>query len=496
MVKKFLFVLIFIFLIFLNIYRAYGAIENNEKDFVKLIEKKVSFAKDLKLKNYIKEDNEIKVEFEWNKPYKSMFIIYDLNEDKIKCVDYYVDTFIKNKSNNKRLMTKDLALEKSKMLLKELFKSDFIFENDIKDSNYIDYYLDEPDIYKFSFKYTHKGIPVENNTVYIYIDSNNGDVVKLKGCVPDDKIIYEDKGKLNLQEAIEIYKKTFIPQLIYFHYYDNEEKSNDLLAYIPNINFLAYGIDAITGNIIDSKGYNLNEVKSEYDFKGDYKGIEEYKSNELVKEIACNFNIDFNEIKMLQNEQIKDYYLTDNSSLVYNWNYTKLKDGILNINIAVDFFTNKVIHLGFTYWNYNNKNNINISTEKIAEEYIKSHFRFLKGNFVLQKYNSENETVYIFYEKNNEILNIENYISLVVDNKFNLKNINFNFNTYVHKQNTGKLLLTKGEALDIFLKDGLKLSYLITDKKLGKLIYIPKSEYIVNSKTGEKLYFESLKILD
>lgn len=504
MIKKSIIIFAAILLTFVSSSYAYGTNKiypDSQDAIVKFINDSVYFSRGLDLVSCEKDtqSGEIKFIFENKiKPFKSLYIYYNAKDKKIDFMDYYVDVFT---SGNMNLPVKYSEKEAIKMAyndIKQILGPDYVFSDCINDDDYIDNLSPTPYIYKFIFKKTVNSIPADSREIVIYIDSNSGNVVRFVGKNLSDDTKYEkvDSIKIKNDEAYNLYKKYFNPQLIYYKDY-NDDFPEYKIGYIATINNIMYGIDAENGDVVDYKG---DVVKNEIiDLTASNVNTRMDKSKEVVtidgvKSIADEFVKMFkiNQLRLIQSNVINKFYATGRSAHVFNFNLTEKNDKIVNLNIAIDTISNRVVQQNFNYWNYKEDNFERINSPDMAIDLVKKYFYDKLRSLVFLKYpiNGTENSTYIFYRKYNGAVIFDNYISIEVDKKGVIKNISMNWSDINIPSEDD--IIGYDEALNIFLSSGLDMRYIITDDKKGKLIYVPQSmKFIVDAKTGKKIFYES-----
>lgn len=494
-------VILFTFVNFTYVYGTGKIYPNSQDTILKLINDNVYFSRGLDLISYEQADQSGIMKFKFEKksmPFKSLDIIYDAGNKKIDYIDYYVDVFTPGNMNLPAKYSKNEAIKIASNVIKQLLGPEYVFSNCISDDDYIDNLSSIPYIYKFIFKKIVNSIPVENNEIVVYIDSYSGDVVRFVGKDLFDDTNYErvDSIKIKNDEVVNLYKKYFNPKLIYYKDYSADFPEYKP-GYIATLNSILYGIDAENGDAVDYKGDAVkNEIlelvasnaSTVIDKSSNVVTIDEAKN--MADEFAKRFKI--NKMRLIQSTTIDKFYATGTTAYVFNWNLTEKNDKIVNLNIAIDKKSSRVVQQNFNYWSYKEGNNERILSSDMAIEFVKKYFFDKLNSLVFLKYpiNGTEDSSYLFYRKYKNAIITDNYISIKVDKKGNIKNISMNWSDINIPSDDNIIGFDK--ALNIFLSSGLELRYIITDDKKGKLIYVPQSiKYIIDAKTGKKIFYDS-----
>ncbi|MBZ4656230.1 MAG: hypothetical protein PWP18_992 [Thermoanaerobacter sp.] len=488
MVKKFCLAGLIVLMLFLNLSNVYSEVNtSSEEKILQKITMEVPFTKGLKLVEHNLQNGLYSFKFEGNKPFKTLKIVYDSDKNKLDYIDYYVDTFTHFYNNLPVKYSKGESIILAHNLISLITGEEYQFVKSLLDEEYIDESLEKPYIYKLIFKKVINNLIVDNREIVVYIDSHSGEVVKFFAENLSEEVEYEDtKNIKSVDEIKSLYQRYVVPQLMLY----NDGKKYRFV-YIPSLNPLFYAIDAKSGIFTDYKGNDIKEEMAKLDFvKLNIKDSALKNPETIAQDIAKNLKID--KISLLKSGYVNNFYLTGKPAVTYDWNFTSLKDKILNINVAIDFHDQSVIHLGFGYWNYNEKNFRILDMEE-AKTYVKEHlYNYLSCDFlVAYPMNYRDNKIYTFYRQTNNTIISNNYITIETNKEGIIKKIIFNWD-YIDFPKIDNTINTQ-VAQNIFMDSGFKLYYFITENKKGKLVYIPNSlEFMIDASTGKKIYYSSL----
>ncbi|EMT38572.1 hypothetical protein TthWC1_1915 [Thermoanaerobacter thermohydrosulfuricus WC1] len=488
MVKKFCLAGLIALILFLNLSSAYSeANPYSEEKILQEIIMKVPFTRGLKLVEHKLQNGLYSFKFEGSNPFKNLKIVYNSDNDKLEYIDYYENTFTPFDKNLSAKYSKSESIILAHNLISSITGEKYQFVKSLSDDEYIDESLEKPYIYKLIFKKVINHLIVDNREIVVYIDSHSGEVVKFFGENLSEKVEYEGtKDIKSIGEIKSLYQRYIVPQLMAY-----KEGKKYQLVYISSLNPLFYGIDAKSGIFIDYKGNDIKEEMVTLDFAKLKDDCFNLKNPETIAQaIAKNLKID--KISLLKSGYVNNFYLTGKPAVTYDWNFTSLKDKILNINVAIDSHDQNILHLGFGYWNYNEKNFRILDMEE-AKTYVKEHlYNYLSCDFlVAYPMNYRDNKIYTFYRQTNNTIISNNYITIETNEEGIVKKIIFNWD-YIDFPKIDNTINTQ-VAQNIFIDSGFKLYYFITENKKGKLVYIPNSlEFMIDASTGKKIYYSSL----
>lgn len=488
MVKKICLAGLIALILFLNLSSAYSEANTYlEEIILQKIMMKVPFANGLKLVEYKLENGLYSFKFEGNNPFKALKIVYNSNNDKVEYIDYYVNTFMPFDKNLSVVYSEDESIILAHNLISSITGEEYQFVKSLSDDEYIDESLEKPYIYKLIFKKVINNLIVNNREIVVYINSHSGEVVKFFGENLSEDVEYDDtKNIKSVDEIKSLYQRYVIPQLMLY-----KEGQKYQLVYIPSLNPLFYGIDAKSGIFTDYKGNDIKEEMVTLDFVKLKGNCFNFKNPETIAhDIARSLKID--KISLIKSGYVNNFYLTGKPAVTYDWNFTSLKDKILNINVAIDSHDRNILHLGFGYWSYNEKNFKILDMEE-AKTYVKEHlYNYLSCDFlVAYPMNYRDNKIYTFYRQTNNTIISNNYITIETNEEGIIKKIIFNWDyiDFPKIDNTINIQV----AQNIFMDSGFKMYYFITENKKGKLLYIPNSlKFMIDASTGKKIYYSSL----
>jgi hypothetical protein len=441
MVKKICLAGLIALILFLNLSSAYSEANTYlEEIILQKIMMKVPFANGLKLVEYKLENGLYSFKFEGNNPFKALKIVYNSNNDKVEYIDYYVNTFMPFDKNLSVVYSEDESIILAHNLISSITGEEYQFVKSLSDDEYIDESLEKPYIYKLIFKKVINSLIVNNRVEY------------------DDT-----KNIKSVDEIKSLYQRYVIPQLMLY-----KEGQKYQLVYIPSLNPLFYGIDAKSGIFTDYKGNDIKEEMVTLDFVKLKGNCFNFKNPETIAhDIARSLKID--KISLIKSGYVNNFYLTGKPAVTYDWNFTSLKDKILNINVAIDSHDQNILHLGFGYWSYNKKNFRILDMEE-AKTYVKEHlYNYLSCDFlVAYPMNYRDNKIYTFYRQTNNTIISNNYITIETNEEGIIKKIIFNWDyiDFPKIDNTINIQV----AQNIFMDSGFKMYYFITENKKGKLL--------------------------
>lgn len=467
--------------------------DNNSGKYLNLIKEKMPFAKDMSLES-IKEtaDGSLNINMKSdNEMYRTLNV--SINNDVITSVDYYADpTSIVLGENEERSVSEGDAIAVGAKLLKNLFDEKFVYISTIKDETYLDDALKKPVIYKLLYKNAISDVPIYNADGYVYIDSESGNVVKLKAKRVNESVSNKEKNILNQDEALELFKEKIDPILVYLKN-DNSDFPKYDLYYIPTIDYNFLGISAEDGEMLNYNGDKLNDdiiyIKGNPTvIRKTDKNISYNEALEIANKEVSNFKID--NLKLINSTKIDKYFLTGKTAYAFNMNRTE-GNLIANANVAVDEETGKVISENIDVWDYDGLSDTECNLDRVIE-YAKSIFGEKSSDMALIKSPAVNndEKTYLFYRIYNDAVVMDNYLRIKTDKNGKIINVSMNWDD---ADKPCKVNVDKNTAKNIFLDRKPTLYYIYNAGEV-KPIYISGSmDYIVDASTGRKVYIDEFE---
>lgn len=487
MVKKFCLAGLIILTLLLNLSSAYSQANHySEEKILQKIIMKVPFARGLKLVELKFQDGLYNFRFEADNPFRNLKIAYNSDNDKFEYIDYHEDTFTHFDKSLPAKYSESEAIILAHNLITSITGEEYQFVKNLSYDDYTNESFEESHIYKLIFKKVVNHLVIDNREIVVYVDFQSGEIVRFFGENLSEKVEYEDITSIkNIEDIKGLYQKYIVPQLMAY-----KDDKRYQLVYIPSLNPLFYGIDAKTGIFIDYKGNDIKEEMIKLDFLqlNNWPNLKNLET--IAHDIAKDLKID--KISLLKSGYVNNFYLTGKPAVTYDWNFTSLEDKILNINLAIDYHDKNILHLGFGYWNYNDKN-LKILDMEQAKEYVIQHFHnYLFSDFLLAyPMNYRDNKIYTFYRQTKNIIISNNYVTLETNEEGIINKIFFNWDYIDFPELDGTI--NAKTAQDIFIDSGFELYYFITEDKKGKLVYLPNSlEFMIDAYTGEKIYYSSL----
>lgn len=458
------------------------------QDYLKLLKNKMPFISNMSVDQIRKNsDGSIQINMKSDgDTYKTLDAVLD--NGNIKSVDYYVDQmkYLFGKSGKSKIR-KDDAVIIGKELLENIFGEKFGYVSEVNDSTYIDNALERPIIYKFCYKNLVDDIPVYNIDAYVYIDSESGDILKLKGQSIGESSYNKDIKTIGV-DALKAFNSKLDPTLVYLKN-NNDDFPKYRLYYALSIDYNLVGIDAVNGDLVDFNGNMLYDdvlkIKCDAnDFKKSYSIVAYDEALKIAMNEMNNFHI--NDIKVLDSKTIERYFLTERETYTFNMNHTD-RNLIANANIAVDKETGNIISEnvdisddGGLFDTYGNLDRIIGFTKEILRG-KDCNLDLLKKPAI-----EDADYTYVFYRVYNGAIVLDNYVRIKTDKNGKIINVSLNWDE-AHKPSTTDIL-NESIAKNILVGEKPSLYYLYTSKyELMPIYRLSTMDSIVDALTGQKV---------
>ncbi|MGJ7045088.1 peptidase propeptide domain-containing protein [Thermoanaerobacterium thermosulfurigenes] len=464
--------------------------DTQNQDYLKLLKDKMPFISDMSVDQIRKNsDGSIQINMKSEgDTYKTLDAVLD-NNGNIKSVDYYVDQmkYLFGKSSESKI-SRDEAIIIGKKLLENVFGEKFDYVSEINDSMYIDDVLERPIIYKFRYKNLVDDIPVYNIDAYVYIDSESGDILKLKGQRVDELSFDKNIKMIDNVGALNVFNSKFNPILVYLKN-NNDNFPKYRLYYALSIDYNLVGIDAVNGDLADFNGNMLYDdvlkIKCDAnDFKKSYSIVANDEALKIAMNELNNFHI--KDIKVLDSKTIERYFLTKRETYTFNMNHTD-KSLIANANIAVDKETGNIISENVDisdddglFDTYGNLDRIIGFTKEILRE-KDCNLDLLKKPAI-----EDDDYTYVFYRVYNGAIVLDNYVRIKTDKNGKIINVSLNWDEADKPSKAD--ILNESIARNILIDEKPSLYYLYTSKYGLMPIYrLPTMDLIVDALTKQKI---------
>lgn len=167
-------------------------------------------------------------------------------DEKGNFINYNHYRYYRDGEYSRRLpkITKTQALEAAKKFVNSLCPEligEISFNADLGNSS-----VEYDGSYSFSFFRSHEGIPFYDNTVWVQVNGQTGEILSMNRNWNDRLVFPDTKGIITPGQAKEAYRKEIPLQLKYRRAY-NPEKNTTYLEYSPNTVDMASAIDAVSG---------------------------------------------------------------------------------------------------------------------------------------------------------------------------------------------------------------------------------------------------------
>ncbi|AFK87458.1 MULTISPECIES: hypothetical protein [Thermoanaerobacterium] len=490
MIKKFFLLTLTLIMVFsLNVFSYAFPNDIQNQDYLKLLKDKMPFTSDMSV-DQIRKNSDGSIEINMKSDgdiYKTLDVV--LNDGQIKSADYYVDQmkYLFDKSGKSKI-GKDDAEIIGKKLLENVFGEKFEYVSEVNDSTYIDDALERPIIYKFRYKNLVDDVPVYNLDAYVYIDSESGDILKLKGQSIDESSYNKDIKTIGSVDALKAFNSKLNPTLVYLKNNDDDFPKYRLY-YALSIDYNLVGVDALNGDLVDFSGDKLyDDVATIKGCTNELKNSGNMVSYDEALKIAMNEmnNFRINDIKVLDSKTIERYFLTEKAAYTFNMNHTD-KSLIVNANIAVDKESGIIM-----------SENVDISdddglfdTYGNLDRIIDFAKKILRGkdcklNLLKKPVVGNDDYTYMFYRVYNDAIVLDNYVRIKTDKNGKIINVSLNWDE-ADKPST-RDILNESIARNILIDEKPSLCYLYTSKYGLKPIYrLPTMDLIVDALTKQKI---------
>lgn len=490
MIKKiFLLTLTLVMVFSLNAFSFGFPDDIQNQDYLKLLKNKMPFISNMSVDQIRKNsDGSIQINMKSDgDTYKTLDVVLD--NGNIKSVDYYVDQmkYLFGKSGKSKIR-KDDAVIIGKELLENIFGEKFGYVSEVNDSTYIDDALERPIIYKFCYKNLVDDIPVYNIDAYVYIDSESGAILKLKGQSIGESSYNKDIKTIGSVDALKAFNSKLDSTLVYLKN-NNDDFPKYRLYYALSIDYNLVGIDAVNGDLVDFNGNMLYDdvlkIKCDAnDFKKSYSIVAYDEALKIAMNEMNNFHI--NDIKVLDSKTIERYFLTERETYTFNMNHTD-RNLIANANIAVDKETGNIISEnvdisddGGLFDTYGNLDRIIGFTKEVLRG-KDCNLDLLKKPAI-----EDDDYTYVFYRVYNGAIVLDNYVRIKTDKNGKIINVSLNWDE-AHKPSTTDIL-NESIAKNILVGEKPSLYYLYTSKyELMPIYRLSTMDSIVDALTGQKV---------
>jgi hypothetical protein len=402
-------------------------------------------------------------------------------------------------------ITREQGAENAKNLIKKLYPN-IVEKIELVDDEelYSTYRRDDLSGYRYNFIMVENDIVFNENTIYINVNNQNGEVTSFNINWEEDLEFPATEGIISKDKAKEIYKDNIKLGLAY----RVKKAGEDTKSYLGyNIIDTDKTVDAKTNDMISTSNKSIYSVYG-YTSDQNMEGLTNEEVNQLInskkiisREKASEKMID--SFKLGEDYEIQDHKLKCNKEDTYIWEVMVIKhvkNGSSGVSGRIDAKSGEIL-------DFSNPGSWDEDLEESKyskEELLKRAKEIIKNNSP-EKYKEveyvEDENGDLIYSRNNvsNFLFVRKVNDIRVENdgfRIILSNTTGNVTSYYHGWSDLEFespdnLIQEDEAKESLLKDReLDLEYQTLkeekEKKDVKLVYNFKDKYLlVDAKTGE-----------
>lgn len=401
-------------------------------------------------------------------------------------------------------ITREEGVESAKNLIKKLYpnlvdKISLMDEEDV----YTAYPREDLSGYRYNFLMEVNDMTFNENTIYINVDNQNGEVISLNINWEEDLVFPDTKGIISKYEAKGIYKDNINLGLAY------RVKESDTKAYLGyNIKDTDKTVDAKTKDILSTSYKSMYPIYG-YRSEQNMEGLSNEEANKLInsKKIISRPEASrkiLESFSLGENYEIQSHKLKGNKEKdSYIWEVMVMKqvgNSGSGVSSRIDARTGEILDFSDPGgWDEDVK-----ESKHSKEDLFNKAKEIVKANSP-EKYKEveyvEDQNEDVFYSRNNvsNFLFIRKVNDVRVGNdgfRVTLSNVTGDVSSYTHGWSSIEFespdnLIQEDEAKEILLEDReLDLGYQTlkgeNEKKDVKLVYDFKDKYlVVDAKTGE-----------